>query len=358
MAQERSANIFLSYSSEDRSTARDLYRLLSDAGIKVWFDEVALVPGTRWDTVLRNAIAKSSMILMLIGARPPGKWQTVEFRSVLDRASFDDELRIVPVLLPGSSVENLPPALRAYQSIDLRDVSDEDSKLKRIAAALTTDPKTGDIADSEEIGDRLREAGDLTGAFSPYQKALLIATARFGKAHPVVARIERKLGGTYLAIGDLEQAERCFVVALEIDKKSYGDNDSRVAVDLSNLATVYEYRGDLARARRLQEEVLTIRRRVLGEEHPDTLTAHGQPGQHALEPGRPGWCAHASGTGAGGPPPGAGRGAPGHAYSMNNLASTLSEPGRSGRRAHASGKGAGGPAAGCWARSTRTRSRA
>jgi TIR domain len=175
MAREHPARVFLSYSSTDKSVARDLHRLLSDAGIDVWFDEVALVPGTRWDAELRNAIAKSSMILMLVGERPPGQWQSLELKSVLDRASSDDSLRIVPVLLPGSSIESLPPALRGYQAIDLRDVSDEDSKLKRIAATLVRDPKTGDLAYSEEIGDRLRDAGDLSGALAPYQKALSIA---------------------------------------------------------------------------------------------------------------------------------------------------------------------------------------
>ena len=59
--------------------------------------------------------------------------------------------------------------------------------------------------------------------------------------------------------------------------------------------------------------MLEVRRRVLGDEHPDTLTA------------------------------------------MNNLAETLRAQGDLRRGAGAAGAGARGPAAACWARSTRTR---
>jgi hypothetical protein len=128
--------------SESKLVARELYRVLSDAGIAVWFDEVALIPGTRLDSELRNAIASATVVLMLVGKCPPGEWQTVELRSVLDRAVSDERFRVIPVLLPGSAVESLPPALRAYQSIDLRDAPDEDSKLKRIAAALRASAMT------------------------------------------------------------------------------------------------------------------------------------------------------------------------------------------------------------------------
>ena len=42
---------------------------------------------------------------------------------------------------------------------------------------------------------------------------------------------------------------------------------------MSNLAETLCAQGDLAGARKLQEETLAIRRRVLGPEHPATLTS-------------------------------------------------------------------------------------
>jgi len=97
MAQKLS--VFLSYSSKDKSIARDLHHLLSDAGIDVWFDEVVMVPGKRWDSELRNAIAKAKVVLMLVGKSSFEEWQTLELQSALDRALFDDQFRIIPVLL-------------------------------------------------------------------------------------------------------------------------------------------------------------------------------------------------------------------------------------------------------------------
>src|SRR5262245_54675026 len=123
------ADVFISYSSKDKPIARDLHRLLSEVGVDVWFDEVALVPGTRWDTALRDAIEGSKSVLMLVGKQPAGQWQTDELRTVLNRALSDDRFRVIPVLLPGSTLENLPPALRAYQPIDLRTAPDEESML-------------------------------------------------------------------------------------------------------------------------------------------------------------------------------------------------------------------------------------
>src|SRR5450755_4118362 len=104
MAQELPPEVFLSYSSTDRQTARNLQRLLSDAGVRVWFDEVNIVPGTRWETELRDAMASAEVVLMLVGGHPPEQWQSFEFRSVLERASSDARFRVVPVLLQGSNI--------------------------------------------------------------------------------------------------------------------------------------------------------------------------------------------------------------------------------------------------------------
>jgi hypothetical protein len=50
-----------------------------------------------------------------------------------------------------------------------------------------------------------------------------------------------------------------------------GEEHPDTLMSMNNLAGTLGAEGDLARAGRLQEQVLAIRRRVLGEEHPDTL---------------------------------------------------------------------------------------
>ena len=52
--------IFLSYARSDRDSAKKLYDILAAASAgKVWFDEVDLIPGMRWDPAIRKAIREA-----------------------------------------------------------------------------------------------------------------------------------------------------------------------------------------------------------------------------------------------------------------------------------------------------------
>src|ERR1051326_502464 len=104
--------IFLSYSAQDKNTARAIHRLLVDGGVEVWFDEERLIPGQRWDAALTKALRASDVILLLIGRSATGKAQSIEIRKALERSAVDPNVRLVPVLLPGSTVEDLPPSLQ------------------------------------------------------------------------------------------------------------------------------------------------------------------------------------------------------------------------------------------------------
>src|SRR5262249_2687835 len=54
--------------------------------------------------------------------------------------------------------------------------------------------------------------------------------------------------------------------------ESLGDDDQNVLRTVTSLiATAYRFRGAYQRARQLDEDVLARSRRVLGEDHPDTL---------------------------------------------------------------------------------------
>jgi hypothetical protein len=57
---------------------------------------------------------------------------------------------------------------------------------------------------------------------------------------------------------------------LEIMRRILGEEHPNTLTSMSNLAVTLSDQGDLAGARKLQEQVLEIRRRILGEEHPST----------------------------------------------------------------------------------------
>jgi hypothetical protein len=59
---------------------------------------------------------------------------------------------------------------------------------------------------------------------------------------------------------------------LEKRKKILGEDHPDTLGTMNNLAITYHNRGEFAEAARLQGEVLEKRKKILGEDHPDTLT--------------------------------------------------------------------------------------
>jgi hypothetical protein len=58
-----------------------------------------------------------------------------------------------------------------------------------------------------------------------------------------------------------------------VRRRVLGEDHPDTLTSMNNLAETLRSQGDLGAARGLQEQVLTMRRRVLGEDHPDTLTS-------------------------------------------------------------------------------------
>ncbi|KAF0206500.1 MAG: peptidase-like protein, partial [bacterium] len=69
------------------------------------------------------------------------------------------------------------------------------------------------------------------------------------------------------------KAEPLFIQALDIRKKVLGDNHPDTALSINNLAVLYDRKGDYAKAELLYIQNLDIRKKVLGDNHPDTATS-------------------------------------------------------------------------------------
>jgi tetratricopeptide (TPR) repeat protein len=67
------------------------------------------------------------------------------------------------------------------------------------------------------------------------------------------------------------EAERLYLQGLALLLGTTGEDDLVYSVCLNNLAMLYHVMGDDARAEPLLHEVVEIRRRILGEEHPRYL---------------------------------------------------------------------------------------
>jgi tetratricopeptide (TPR) repeat protein len=122
---------------------------------------------------------------------------------------------------------------------------------------------------TNNLGNVLRDLGDLQGAKKNYERALEIDLMVYGPDHPDVAICLSNLGLVLRDLGDLQGAKKNFERALEIDLMVYGPDHPDVAIGLNNLGSVLRDLGDLQGARKNYERALEIGLMVYGPDHPD-----------------------------------------------------------------------------------------
>jgi tetratricopeptide (TPR) repeat protein len=98
-------------------------------------------------------------------------------------------------------------------------------------------------------------------------------TVKFAKQPRVEATIRQTIGNAYHSLGNYPAAQLQHERALEIRRKVLGEEHPETLDAMSNLALVYQEQGQLDKAELLDVQVLELSRRVLGEEHEDTLTS-------------------------------------------------------------------------------------
>ena len=77
---------------------------------------------------------------------------------------------------------------------------------------------------------------------------------------------------------------------IETRKKVLGAEHPDTLTSMANLASTYRNQGRWKEAEELEVQVMEVSKKILGEEHPDTLTSYGQPsidvpGSRAMERG-------------------------------------------------------------------------
>ncbi|KAF0243610.1 MAG: peptidase-like protein, partial [bacterium] len=77
----------------------------------------------------------------------------------------------------------------------------------------------------------------------------------------------------YFRKGDYSKAEPLFIQALDIRRKALGDNHPDTANSIHSLALFYSKKGDYSKAESLLIQALDILRKALGDNHPDTASS-------------------------------------------------------------------------------------
>jgi tetratricopeptide (TPR) repeat protein len=118
----------------------------------------------------------------------------------------------------------------------------------------------------------LKTQGDLGRARELNEEVLEAMSRLLGPEHPRTLGAKNNLAVILEAQGDLGRARELCEEVLEAN--SLAPEHPHMLSARNNLAAVLEAQGDLGRARELYEEVLEARTRLLGAQHPDTLSTN------------------------------------------------------------------------------------
>jgi tetratricopeptide (TPR) repeat protein len=124
--------------------------------------------------------------------------------------------------------------------------------------------------DLSNLGGVLRSLGDLKEAKRFHERALAIGEKVYGPDHPNLASYANNLGGVLEDLGKLQEAKGLYERAMTIGEKAYGPDHPKVAIYANNLGNVLESLGDMKGAKRCFKRALGIFEKSLGDDHPNT----------------------------------------------------------------------------------------
>jgi hypothetical protein len=113
-------DLFLSYNSQDRAAVQQVRTLLGVRGVSVFYDRESLGLGLDWFEPLERALGRVRGVVVLLGPNGLGRWQRREMALALDRQTREATFPVIPVLLPGSQVEDYGGFLLQNTYADLR----------------------------------------------------------------------------------------------------------------------------------------------------------------------------------------------------------------------------------------------
>jgi hypothetical protein len=89
------SHVFISHVAEDAATTRELAGTLEEAGYTTWFYERDSVPRPPYVTQILQAIAQSTVVIVLVSSASLGSWQVD--RDIFQ--AFTTQKAMIPVLI-------------------------------------------------------------------------------------------------------------------------------------------------------------------------------------------------------------------------------------------------------------------
>ncbi|WP_026072470.1 GUN4 domain-containing protein [Nodosilinea nodulosa] len=150
---EQQFDVFLAHSSKDKPLIRRIYRKLADLGLHPWLDEEEIVPGTKFQDEIQQAIGRIKTAAIFFGHGGLGRWQALELRSFISQCVKRD-IPIIPVLLPG--VEEIPEELiflQEFHAVSFQDSIEDEKALYFLEWGITQRRPTRQYGTSQTSSD-------------------------------------------------------------------------------------------------------------------------------------------------------------------------------------------------------------
>lgn len=122
-------DVFISHANKDKlSYVNDLYSVLSDLGIEIFYDSKVLSWGDKWKDVLLNGTEQSEFAIIVISENFFGReWTEKELNTFLEQENTSGQKIVLP-LLYNVTIDQLKakyPALEEIQAISTSDYTKE-----------------------------------------------------------------------------------------------------------------------------------------------------------------------------------------------------------------------------------------
>ena len=124
------------------------------------------------------------------------------------------------------------------------------------------------------MGYAFDEKGEYEKALDCHLKALDIRRKTLGEKNLFVATSHYNVGLNYMTQGDYDNALEHNRKALDIFLEISGDTSAEVETCYDNMRLLYHIKGDMENTLAISQKYLDLKRKKVGEKHPDTAFAH------------------------------------------------------------------------------------
>ncbi len=106
--------LFLSYASEDRQVADEVYYALLGAGHEVFYDQPSLLPGDNFEQRITDALDAADGMIFLISPNSihKGSYTATELKCAREKWAHPKQ-RVLPVMVKETDFEKIPAYIRA-----------------------------------------------------------------------------------------------------------------------------------------------------------------------------------------------------------------------------------------------------